>query len=202
MKRLIFLFFLLFQFSIAYNLIYGSDKSHLTNEDYQNSHEEKHYSDTQKHDEEGHDDHEKHKEGNHEDHDEEDEESHEDHGRVFFGEGKAMVEVKEEGKHFRLSKGAINTIKLQSIKLDSPSKGIFEVPASSIVDFQDKIGIYKQNGDWFELVEVSLIQRDKHSAQINSNGISVSDYIVNRGAALLRIAHLQASGPGGQGHAH
>lgn len=160
-----------------------------------------------KHDDHGHDDEEKghdhskedkHKhgeeEGGHADHDE--------HEVSKFGAGKAILEVNGEGKRFRLAKGAIKTMELKSVKLESPSNGVYEVPASSVVDFQDEIGVYKRNGDWFELVEIKVVQRGKYAAKIKTKELSAGDEIVNTGVALLRVAHLEASGQGGKGHVH
>lgn len=144
----------------------------------------------------GHDDHDSHKGEKHGHSD------HGDHGAPKFGKGKAIVEVKKEGKFFKLATGAIKTLKVQTIKLDSSNNKVFEIPASAVVDFQDEIGIYRRNGDWFEMVEVKLIQRGKYSAKIKSSHLAKNNQIVSQGVALLRVAHLEASGQGGQGHAH
>lgn len=147
-------------------------------------------------DHEGHDDHEHAEEEPH------GHSSHGDHGGSKFGKGKAIVEVQGEGKRFQLAKGAIKTMGLKSIKLDSSSQGVYEVPASSVVDFQNEIGIYKRQGDWFELIDVKVVQRGKYAAKIKASDLSAGDEIVNGGVALLRVAHLEASGQGGQGHVH
>ena len=149
------------------------------------------------HEEDKHHDHKKE-----ENHDEATHGEHDDHADSKFGEGKAITEVKGEGKRFKLADTAIKTLGLKSIKLEPWKNGVFEVPTSSVVDFQDEIGIFKRQGDWFELVEVSVVQRGKFGAKIKTNKLVAGDEIVNEGVALLRIAHLEASGQGGQGHVH
>ena len=152
--------------------------------------------DEHKHNEgEKHDDHSSHK-------GEDDHSGHDDHGGPKFGKGRAIVEIKNEGKLFKLATGAIKTLSLQTVKLDTPNKGFYEIPSSAVVDFQDEIGIYRQKGDWFELVEVKVVQRGKYSAKVNSPKLAKNDQIVSQGVPLLRVAHLEASGQGGQGHAH
>lgn len=156
------------------------------------------------HDSHGHDEKKGHHEGDDHKHheDKHGHSGHDHHGGSKFGEGKAIVEVKKEGKLFKLATGAIKTLKLQTIDLDSSKKGVFEIPASAVVDFQDEIGIYRRNGDWFEMVEVKVVQRGKYSAKIKSSKLVKNDKIVSQGVALLRVAHLEASGQGGQGHVH
>jgi hypothetical protein len=71
-----------------------------------------------------------------------------------------------------------------------------------VVDFQNKLGVYKRKGDWFEMVTIQVVHRGKYSAQIKSSKLFKSDQIVSHGVPLLRVAHLEASGQGGQGHVH
>lgn len=153
-------------------------------------------------------DHHKHKKkDDHKDHDHgaKDKHSssgHDDHGEEKFGKGKAILEVKKEGKLFKLAAGAIKTLKIESIKLDSDTNNTYEVPASSVVDFQDEIGVYKRKGNWFELVDIKIINMGKYSSRIQSKNLSKGDEIISKGVALLRVAHLEASGQGGKGHVH
>ena len=80
--------------------------------------------------------------------------------------------------------------------------GVIEVLASALVTFQDKSGVYKRSGDWFEMISVKVVKKGRYSVEIGADSLSQGDEIVDRGAALLRVAHLQASGQGGQGHIH
>lgn len=163
--------------------------------------------DSHKHEDEAHD----HKEDKSHKHDEKSEEGHghnEDghghgeHESAKFGKGKAILEVKNDGRYFRLAETAIKTLGLKSVKIKSNGGGSFEVPSSSVVDFQDEIGIFKRKGDWFELVEIKIVERGKFAAKVTAKELSSGDEIVNEGVALLRVAHLEATGQGGQGHVH
>ena len=148
---------------------------------------------------EGHD-HSKHekKKASHDDH-----KGHDDHGdEGKFGKGKAIIEVKEEGKHFKLSEEAIKTLKIDTVRLDPPTKGLFEVPSNAIIDFQDKTGVYRKKGQWIEIVIVKVVKRGKYGTLIESKDLAQNDQIVVNGVGLLRVAHLEASGEGGQGHVH
>ncbi len=176
--------------------------------------------DHSKHDngkEEGHSEHEHGKEDDHSEHDNGKEEGHSEHehGKVEghsehehgheeekFGKGKAIEEVKKEGKLFKLADGAIKTLKIDTIQLDRSEKGIYEVPTSAIVDYQNEVGVYRKVGNWFEIINVKIIERSKYSTRIQSKELSQSNEIVNQGVNLLRVAHLEASGQGGQGHVH
>ena len=208
----------------VYNISFAEDGHDHKGHDHKEK-KAKHSKDEHKHDDEdghnhkkkkkhddhkGHDHKDEHKHGKdekHDDHsshkgDEHGHSGHDDHGSPKFGKGKAIVEVKNDGKHFKLALGAIKTLKLQTIKLDSPTKGTFEIPASAVVDFQDELGVYRRNGDWFEMVEIKVVHRGKYSAKIKSAKLKKSNQIVSQGVPLLRVAHLEASGQGGQGHVH
>ena len=181
----------------------GSDHNHKNEKSEKHKHDQKVGHDdekNQKYSTQNHDSHaEKDSHGEHEHGGHDDEHGHE---ASKFGKDKAIEEVKNGGRQFKLGKSAIKTLKLKTIKLDSPVAGAFEVPSSSIVDFQKEIAVYRKTGSWFELVEVSVIRRAKYSTQIKSKKLSKGDEIVNTGVSLLHVAHLEASGQGGQGHVH
>ena len=143
-------------------------------------------------DHKGHDDH-----SGHDDH-----KGHDDHGGEKFGVGKGIVEVKEGGKHFKLSKDAMKTLKLDTVRLDPATKGTYEVPTKSVVTHQGKTGVYRKKGAWFEMISVQVVKRGKYGAQIKSKKLSRDDLVVSEGVGLLRVAHLEASGQGGKGHVH
>ena len=111
----------------------------------------------------------------------------------FFGKGKAIEEIKKDGNLFKLSKKSVSALGIQSIKVKVKDNNIYEVPTSSIVYFQDQVGVYKATGRWFELYKVKIILKEKNLTKISAKGLSHGDEIVFKGVALLRIANLQAS---------
>lgn len=152
-----------------------------------------------------HDGHDKH--GEHEQHEaHEQDEAHEQHDEhdenEDFGLRKAITEVREKGNRFKLSPEATQTLKLQASRVTSEKRNVFKVPSSSLVAFQDELGVYLSDSGWFEMSHVTLLRKGKEFAWVSSGELSQGQKIVNKGAALLRIAHLQATGNGGQGHAH
>lgn len=147
------------------------------------SHEEKGHS----HEEKGH----SHEEGGH------------GHGEGSkFGPGKAIEEVKGEGKQFRLSQKAVSIMSLKTEPLRSVVNERARVPASSLVFFQEEVGVYVLRDGWFQLIELELLNSDGKNANVKTKYLKPTDLIVTGGVALLRIAHLEASGQGGQGHVH
>ena len=157
--------------------------------------------------EHAHDDHEggedAHEEqGDHKNSEEEHVHGEAEHEESSFGEGKGILEVKKGGKKFKLAENVIKTLNIQSVKIGPLSEGAIDVPATTVVDFQDEFGVYLQKGRWFELIEVKVLRRNKKTVTIVSKELAEADEIVNEGLALLRVAHLQASGQGGKGHAH
>ena len=52
------------------------------------------------------------------------------------------------------------------------------------------------------MIHVEVVKRGKYGTQIKSKDLSENDQIVAEGIGLLRVAHLEASGQGGQGHVH
>lgn len=153
-----------------------------------------------------HNDHDKHNNHNHSDNDKKlnkhSDHKEQDHKNEKFGEGKGIIEVKDGGKKFRLSKEAMKTLKLETVRLDASSKGVYEVPSKSVVSYQEHNGVYRRQGLWFEMITVEIIKRGKHESQIKSNQLLQDDLVVSEGVGLLRIAHLEASGQGGKGHVH
>ncbi len=169
------------------------EKEHRGDGDHDHQHDEEenhndHSNDGDVH--EGHADHNEHSD-------------HDDHGDEGFGEGKAIVDVKNEGESFKLADEAISLLGLEygTIK-KSVNKNVFIVPTKAIIYFKDEKGIFVKNSGWFKLVDVKLIKRNSNWSQVKSNSLSLREKIVVSGTGLLRVAHLQASGQGGQGHAH
>lgn len=190
---------------------------HQEKEEHDHDHEEPDNKKKDDHDEdsehghEGKDDHGKdeHK-GEHKEHSEESG-HHDDHEEksAKFGPGKAILAVRDEGKSFKLSDESAQFLELKfsspkAVQLTGIEKNsvAFEVPFSSLVFFQTEKGIYIREDGWIELVHVKIIKRNRDIAIVQSKGLSLNREIAIHGVAFLRAAELEASGQGGEGHAH
>lgn len=144
------------------------------------------------------DEHDKHEESK--EHDERDDHREES---SKFGEGKAILEVKNDGEKFRLSEKAehVMGIKLTTI-IKQKDQDRFQIPLAALVEFQSEQGVYIKKDNWYKLVDIKILKSQNQNLVIEAHDILPSDKIVTSGVSLLRIAHLEASGQGGQGHAH
>lgn len=124
-----------------------------------------------------------------------------------FGKGKAIVAVRDEGKSFQLSEDAIKFLKIefsnpQFVKLPGNSKTTIQIPKSALISFQDKTGIYVSEENWIELIEVKVKKRGADQIIIEADSFDPHFVVATKGISFIRTAHLQASGMGGEGHAH
>ena len=120
-----------------------------------------------------------------------------------FGPGKAILEVKNDGQLFKLSTHAeqVMGIKL-ALPVKSPGKHYFKVPKSSIVKYQEKVGIFRKHDNWYELIKIKRVRTVGSDILIYTQKLTSHDQLAVAGVGLLRVAHLEASGQGGEGHAH
>lgn len=161
------------------------DHAHDTNED------------SHKHD--SHADH-KDEHGSHGDSD--DGHGHDSHGAEAFGTGKAITEVFNEGEKFKLSADSEALLKIKTTPLSSRDSNSYVVKNAAIVRYQGKIGVFIKRDGWFQLIELKTAKKVKATWIIKGTQFKSSDAVVIGGIPLLRVAHLQASGQGGQGHVH
>jgi len=117
-------------------------------------------------------------------------------------EAKGNHDEEEDENHFELSKKAIKLMEIETIKVDKSKKEIFSIPKSALVKYGEKYGVYKYDGEHFELIEIDKIITKKSSITFRSKLLNGEDQIVVKGVPLLRVSHLQASGQGGEGHGH
>lgn len=170
------------------------EKSHNHDEHEHKSdeHEHKHKSDEQGHDHKHETKNHEHKEGH----------GHEHEGVSKFGAGKAIEAIQDEGEAFKLAPRAVKTMGIEVQLLQMSSGDTIQIPSSALVFFQDEVGVYVLRDGWFRMVELNLIRRDGPVASIKTKDLKQGDQLVTSGVASLRIAHLEASGQGGQGHVH
>lgn len=134
-------------------------------------------------------------EGNHEG--EEHQEAEEVSGSV--GPGKS-IEAANRKEGIKLSQKAISTLGLEVKKVNSGSP--FQLPVSSLVYFQDEVGVYRLRNGWFKLLEGKVRTRKETIAIVEISDLLPSDEVVVKGVPLLRVTELEAFGGSGEGHGH
>lgn len=86
------------------------------------------------------------------------------------GPGKA-IEAFEESKGIKLSDKATKSLEIQTKKLNSA-----DLPPSALIAIQEKTSVYVKKDGWYKLV--------------SATDVKPGDEVVVRGAALLRVAHI------------
>jgi len=120
-------------------------------------------------------------------------------------EGHSLVKNKKslEGASFEISKKAVKFMQVKTVQIKSSKSGEFDFPRSSLITYGEKKGIYKYDGEFFTLIELSNVKkRNKSLVTAQSNLLTSGDLIVVNGAPLLRVVHLKSFERGGHGHAH
>jgi hypothetical protein len=123
----------------------------------------------------------------------------EDEARASTGPGKAVVEV-DKSKGIHLSEKAIQTLGLSTIPVTTGK--LLVLPASCAVYSQNEVGVYRLRNGWFKLIEVQLLSKKTPEISFKTSEFSQGDRVVNRGAALLRVAELETSGGAGDDDGH
>lgn len=124
-----------------------------------------------------------------------------------FGPGKAILAVRDEGKTFQLSDESIKFLK---IKFSAPeyvvemkgTKPLLQIPRAALVSFQEKMGVYIQDEKWIRLMPVKVVKRINGHVLVQGELLDSDSFVATKGVPFIRTAHLEASGEGGEGHAH
>ncbi len=169
-------------------------------------HEEKNSKKTNNHDDHGDNDehgqeHDDKKKKSDDDSHSHDNDSHSDEGN----KSKAILEIEDDGNRFKLSSLSIKSIKLKYKQCEKIGKSKIKIPKEALVSFGNEYGVFVHKADWFELVEVSVESKSADSRIVSASYFSNTKTpceIVVSGVPLLRVAQLEASGEGGEGHAH
>jgi len=150
-----------------------------------------------------------HKEGEKEDHEETD--SDDEHGGGHgdeeeedgdFGEGKAIVAVRNDGRQFQLSEESSKFLGVATAPLRVVSPGVVSIKRDELVEYMSDVGIFVSNENWIELKKAEIIGERSDELTIKVPGLKPGDQLVISPLKTLRAAQLQASGEGGKGHAH
>ncbi|MBI5246839.1 MAG: hypothetical protein HY923_06625 [Elusimicrobia bacterium] len=102
------------------------------------------------------------------------------------------VETSPE-KGMRLTDAALKTLEVKT-EAAGAQRASYQLPASALVYSQDRIGVYRLREGWFKLIKVTLLGRPGTKASVRTAELKAGDRIVTRGAALLRVAQMDAEG--------
>lgn len=108
----------------------------------------------------------------------------------------------QEEKGFELSAKAIKLMQIETVPVKPQRSNEFSIPNSALVRYGEKYGVYKFNGEHFELINLTNIKKKKSVFASKTEFLKTGDLIVVKGVPLLRVAHLQASRQGGEGHGY
>lgn len=129
------------------------------------------------------------------------EEHDEESDTVSIGPGKAITAVKYGGKNFKLSQESEKFLKISTLNIVPENSSLYKVPRSTIVRFQNHVGVFVKSNGWYSFVKVIIVNPAGDDFVIKSENLSKDMQVANNGVAYLRLAQLQVSGQGGQGHA-
>ncbi|SMF39716.1 hypothetical protein [Pseudobacteriovorax antillogorgiicola] len=207
---------------LSFEPAFGGDDDHnhdQADRGNKHSHDDHQSTDDHDHDHKNESDKHKHKDGKHSDeHDHKledvkhsDDHGHGDHGHKddehdhhgsSFGQGKAIEDVDDEGRKFKLSSQAIARLGIQEAAPKKVSKQQFEIPVAALLHSKEDYGVFLRSETWFTLISVELIKTSGGTVLIKASNITPQDRVVVAGVPLLRVAQLEAMGKGGQGHVH
>jgi hypothetical protein len=131
--------------------------------------------------------------------------SEDDHGHKEHAKENHKADHEEHQENtavFQMSAKAISVLSIKAEKLTSLKKHTYEIPSGALLVYGEEKGVYKKTDNQFELIEVSVLKKSKDTYVIKSSNLKSNDQIVINGLPLLRVTHLQASGQGGEAHAH
>ena len=117
-------------------------------------------------------------------------------------ESNSNEDHQEEEEEFELSAKAIKLMKIEAVPIKALKSNEYGIPNSALVRYGEKYGIYKFDGEHFKLINLTNIKKEQTVFISKSELLKTGDLIVVKGVPLLRVAHLQASGQGGEGHGH
>ena len=118
--------------------------------------------------------------------------------------GEKAVTKADEQKGIKLASHSINLLKIKTVLLQkfATNQYVYQIPKSSLVYFEDKVGIYYKRGEWYNLKGVKIHSNTGSTVAISTKYLLNIDQLVVSGVPLLRLAHLEAFGASGEGHGH
>ncbi len=122
--------------------------------------------------------------------------------QMDYGDDESHESQKKPSANFGLSQKAIKLMQIKTLKIRSLVQNKFVIPKSALVNYGEDHGVFKYDGEHFKLITIAHLKQGKSSITIESEMLHDGDLVVTKGVPLLRVAHLQASGQGGEGHGH
>ena len=116
-------------------------------------------------------------------------EDDDDKKKISTGGAKAIVGY-TEAEGIRLSEMGVKTFGIATAPLRG--QGPFQVSQSSLVYFQDHVGVYRFKSGAYKLILVQIAGRAGPDQLVKAEGLAAGDVIVTTGAPLLRVAEMQA----------
>ena len=104
--------------------------------------------------------------------------------------GKAVEETRNERQEFKMSKASLELLGVKFVEVKAIARGIFLIPNSSVVSYQDNFGIYISEDGWFKLVTVEKKSTNESHTKIYSSLLKPTTKIVSKGLDFVRIAHV------------
>ena len=116
--------------------------------------------------------------------------THEEDVGAVIGPGKAVEETRNERQEFKMSKASLELLGVKFVEVKAIARGIFLIPNSSVVSYQDNFGIYISEDGWFKLVTVEKKSTNESHTKIYSSLLKPTTKIVSKGLDFVRIAHV------------
>lgn len=116
--------------------------------------------------------------------------THEEDVGAVIGPGKAVEETRNDRQEFKISKASLELLGVKLAEIKAIAPGIFLIPNSSVVSYQDNFGIYASEGGWFKLVKVEKRSTNKSHTKIYSSLLKPTTKVVSKGLEFIRIAHV------------
>ncbi len=174
---------------------HGDEHAHKEGEKDEHNDDHAHKDGEDDHKDEHKDDHAAKEEGHGDEH------GH-DEGGSDFGEGKAIVAVKNDGKQFQLSEESSKFLGVTTEPLKVVSPGTVSIKRDLLVEYMSDVGIFIKNGVWIELKKAQVVSETAEFLTLKVSDLKSGDQLITAPLRTLRAAHLVASGEGGKGHAH
>lgn len=115
-----------------------------------------------------------------------------------FGPEKGVLEANEK-EGIKLSPKALQSLGIKAQSISSTS--VHSLPISSLIYFQDEVGVYRLRSGFFKLIEGKVSRKTQMIATFESGGLVPGDQVVTEGTPLLRLTDLNIWSGSGDGDA-
>jgi hypothetical protein len=105
----------------------------------------------------------------------------------------------DEDTGFKMSAEALKTFSVEKIALNG--SGPWSVPASALLITGEDKSVYRVRNETFKRVDVTVVQKNKNQAVIQSSELNAGDGLVTKGVGDIRVAEVDVTS-GESGHSH